>query len=84
MKPSLVPQGSAHGQTKSPLVKLPREPRSPISEVWIIAGWVLILMKCTVLWWAINTYNVPIHPMWIVGPTVAFAALATALYVWRD
>jgi hypothetical protein len=84
MNPTVVPQSSALGQSKTSLDKLPREPRSPISEAWIIGGWVLILMKCTVLWWAINAYSVPIHPMWIVGPTIAFAALTTALYVWRD
>jgi hypothetical protein len=45
---------------------------------------VLILIKCAVIWWAIIAYNVPIHPLWLVAPTIAFAALATALYIWRD
>lgn len=53
-------------------------------ERWIIAGWVLIIAKCVALWWLIDAYQVPIHPMWLVGPTVAFGLLATAVYIWRD
>jgi hypothetical protein len=79
-----APHDSAHGQIKTAPATQPREPRSPLAEKWILAGWVLILLKCTGVWWAINTYNVPLHPMWLVGPTIGFAALATALYIWRD
>ncbi len=61
-----------------------REPRSPCAERWIVAGWVLIALKCVLLWWAIDAYQVPIHPLWLVVPTVAFGLLATALYIWRD
>jgi len=60
------------------------EPRNRRSERWIVIGWVLIAVKCTALWWLINAYHVPIHPMWLVGPTVLFGLLATALYIWRD
>ena len=62
----------------------PTEPRSPRSERWIIAGWVLIALKCTAIWWLINAYHIPIHPMWLVGPTVLFGLLITFLYIWRD
>lgn len=65
-------------------VNPPKESRSRRSELWLIAGWVLILLKCAVIWWAITRYHVPIHPMWLVGPTILFGLLATALYVWRD
>jgi hypothetical protein len=41
-------------------------------------------MKCSAIWWAIETYHVPIHPMWLVGPTILFGLLATAVYIWRD
>ncbi|CAM2945385.1 hypothetical protein [Rariglobus hedericola] len=60
------------------------EARSQRSERWIVIGWALIAVKCTALWWLIETYHVPIHPMWLVGPTVLFGLLATALYIWRD
>ncbi|MFA6962342.1 MAG: hypothetical protein WC205_16430 [Opitutaceae bacterium] len=62
----------------------PREVRSRRSERWIVAGWILIAMKCSAIWWAIETYHVPIHPMWLVGPTILFGLLATAVYIWRD
>jgi hypothetical protein len=65
-------------------VNPPREVRSRRSERWIAAGWILIGAKCTAMWWAIEAYSVPIHPLWLVGPTLVFGLLATALYVWRD
>ncbi|MCS6243582.1 MAG: hypothetical protein H2172_06995 [Opitutus sp.] len=74
----------APGQANSSPSPLPREPRNPRAEKWIAAGWMLILVKCALIWWAIIAYAVPIHPLWLVAPTIAFAALATALYIWRD
>lgn len=65
-------------------VNPPRELRSRRSERWIAVGWILIATKCTAMWWAIETYSVPIHPLWLVGPTLVFGLLATALYIWRD
>ncbi len=84
MSSHTAPTDPAPGQDNSSLTPLPREPRNPRAEKWIAAGWVLILVKCAVIWWAIIAYNVPIHPLWLVAPTIAFAALATALYIWRD
>ncbi len=65
-------------------VNPPRETRSRRAELWLMVGWALISAKCAAMWWAIQTYHVPIHPMWLVGPTVLFGLLATALYIWRD
>lgn len=62
----------------------PRERRSRRSERWLFIGWLLIAIKCAAIWWLIETYDAPIHPMWLVGPTVLFGLLATALYIWRD
>jgi hypothetical protein len=84
MSSHTAPTDSPQAKANSSLASLPREPRSPRAEKWIAAGWVLILVKCAVIWWAIIAYNVPIHPLWLVAPTIAFAALATALYIWRD
>lgn len=48
---------------------------------WIIlVGWLLVLLKCVFVTWAIRRWAVPFHPGWLVGPTLAFAALATALW----
>jgi len=49
---------------------------------WFVAiGWSLIAVKCTLIWWAMVHWSVPFHPMWIVGPTLMFALLATALWL---
>ena len=61
-----------------------RERRDPRAERWIIVGWLLIVVKCAALWWLIEAYRVPIHPLWLVAPTVLFGLLATATYIWRD
>ncbi len=61
-----------------------REPRSQTAERWIVVGWILITLKCAAIWWLIETYRVPIHPFWLVGPTALFGLLATAAYIWRD
>ena len=75
---------NAAGVPIPPQAALEREPRSPSAERWLVAGWVLIALKCTLIWWAITAYAVPIDPLWLVVPTVAFALLATGLYLWRD
>lgn len=49
---------------------------------WFMASaWLLIGLKCVLVWWAIDHWQVPFHPIWIVGPTLAFAALATAVWL---
>ncbi len=45
------------------------------------AAWVLIAIKCVVVWWAVGRWHMPFHPMWIVAPTIAFAGLATWLWL---
>lgn len=48
---------------------------------WIMTvAWMVIAMKCVLVWWAIDYWHVPIHPMWIVAPTLIFAALATLIW----
>lgn len=47
----------------------------------MIVAWVLIAAKCAVVWRAIDYWHMPFHPMWIVAPTVVFAALATGLWL---
>lgn len=42
--------------------------------------WGLIAAKSLLVVWAVQRYNIPFNPMWVVGPTVAFAAVATASY----
>lgn len=60
----------------------PREPRSRRSEVVLAVGWTLIAIKCVVVWWVIRAYQVPVHPGWVIWPTLGAATVCTWLY-WR-
>lgn len=52
----------------------------PAKVRWFVAiVWVIILVKCVVLWWVMEHWHVPFHPLWIVAPTLIFAALATLI-----
>lgn len=46
----------------------------------IFIGWSLIAVKSVIVWWACAHYAVPFHPLWVIAPTVAFAALCTGVY----
>ena len=49
---------------------------------WFMAiAWVVIAVKCVLVWWAMARWHVPFHPLWIVAPTLVFAALASALWL---
>ena len=56
--------------------------RYPVRMRWFLgAVWIAILAKCSLVWWAMLHWHVPFHPAWIVGPTLLFALLATALWL---
>ena len=61
-----------------------KTPRNRRVEQFLIAGWVLIALKSVLVFWAIHRWHVPFSPWWVVAPTVMFATLCTALYVWRE
>jgi hypothetical protein len=42
--------------------------------------WGLIALKSLLVVWAVGHYSIPFNPMWVVGPTVAFALVATVAY----
>jgi hypothetical protein len=46
----------------------------------IIVGWMLILAKCVLVTWAIQHWQMPIAPGWLIWPTIACGMLAT--WVW--
>ncbi len=58
--------------------------RNPAVERFIFAGWLLIVIKCFVIIWSIHHWAVPIHPYWIILPTILMAALCTAVYLRRN
>ncbi|MDE3083802.1 MAG: hypothetical protein KGJ37_01105 [Verrucomicrobiota bacterium] len=61
-----------------------RTRRSRRVEQLLIIGWVLIGIKSVLVVWTIRHWHVPFNPLWVIAPTVAFAALCTAVYLWRD
>lgn len=66
-------------------IEHPREPRSRRSELVLAVGWVLVLAKCSAIWWICRAYpEVKIGPWWLIGPTLAFATLCTLVYWRRD
>jgi hypothetical protein len=58
--------------------------RKPWVDRLILAGWLLIVVKCFVVIWVIDHWSVPFHPYWIIVPTILMAAFGTAAYYWRD
>jgi hypothetical protein len=60
-----------------------RAPRNRRMDLLIRVCWVLIAVKCVGVVWIIHHYRIPFGPQWIIGPTVAFAALCTAVYYGR-
>lgn len=57
-----------------------REPRNARVERLICWCWVLIAAKHVAVTWAVWHYHVPVHQLWINGPTWLLGVLATALY----
>lgn len=56
--------------------------RYPVRMRWFLGvAWIVILAKCVLVWWAMNHWHVPIHPAWVIGPTLMLAALATVLWI---
>ncbi|HVU25630.1 MAG TPA: hypothetical protein VHE13_15985 [Opitutus sp.] len=58
--------------------------RNPRAEKLILACWVLIAGKCTLVVWLVEKYHMKFSPWWVNGPTLAFALMCTAIYFWRD
>ena len=62
-----------------------RQPRDPRTEKLILAGWLLIVAKSYLMIWLVDRYHVPINADWVIVPTVAFATVCTAAYLFlRD
>ncbi|HWA85348.1 MAG TPA: hypothetical protein VG710_03935 [Opitutus sp.] len=43
-------------------------------------AWIVVLAKCAWVWWAVEHWNMRFHPLWVIGPTLVFALLITALW----
>lgn len=65
-------------------VRVRRTPRNRRVERVIAACWVLILAKSVAVVWLFDRYHVPVNPLWVIAPTIVFAALCTVVYLLRD
>jgi len=66
---------------QAPLVPpfgLPRQVRL-VLEI----GWVLVIAKCLAVPWVIARWQIPVHPGWVIAPTLIFAALVTLVVLAR-
>jgi hypothetical protein len=57
-------------------------PRNRRIERLFIICWILIAIKSAFIFWAVHHYRIPFSGLWVVAPTVIFAALVTYVY-WR-
>jgi peptidoglycan/LPS O-acetylase OafA/YrhL len=60
-----------------------KRPRNRRVERLIAACWILIAAKCALVAWATGHYRMPFSPLWVILPTIAFAALCTGVYWFR-
>lgn len=61
-----------------------KTPRNRKVERMLLTCWVIILFKSWLILWLFSHYHIPINPLWIIAPTVAFASLITLVYFLRD
>lgn len=61
-----------------------KSPRNKRVERVIALCWVLIVIKSFAVIWLFDRYHVPVNPLWVIAPTVMFAALCTVVYLLRD
>lgn len=58
--------------------------RNPRAERLFLLFWLLIAGKCALVVWLVEKYRMPLDPLWVNAPTVAFALLCTGVYFFRD
>lgn len=63
-------------------VTRPRARNPKVDRLFLIV-WVLIVIKCAGVMWAVPHYHIPFSAMWVVLPTIIFAAVCTAVYYRR-
>ena len=81
--PHRAPREYARGFVQE--VNISRFPvRNRRVERLFLICWGVIAAKCLAVAWAVRHYQVPFSAWWVIGPTVMFAALVTALYWSRD
>ena len=60
-----------------------RPPRNRRLELVIWICWALIVLKTAFVLWAVPHYHIPFSPLWVIVPTIVFAGVCTAIYLFR-
>ena len=45
-------------------------------------GWLIIVAKCLAVPWVISHWQVPVHPGWVIVPTLVFAVVVTLVVMF--
>jgi hypothetical protein len=48
-------------------------------RLFLEIGWAVIIAKCLAVPWLIARWQIPVHPGWVIVPTLIFAVLITLL-----
>ena len=64
------------------LMKPAGMPRAVV--VALVVGWIVITTKCLLAPALLVRWEIPVHPSWVVVPTLIFASLATVLAWTHD
>lgn len=68
-----------HSTSRLEIAQNPRRLRRIMAVAWL-----LIVVKSLLVWWAVGHWHTPFNPFWVIGPTLLFAALATAVWLTND
>jgi hypothetical protein len=61
-----------------------KPPRNRRIERLFVVCWIVIVIKSFAVVWLFDHYHVPVSALWVIAPTVIFAALCTAVYLLRS
>jgi hypothetical protein len=54
-------------------------------RLFLEIGWAVIIAKCLAVPWVIAHWQIPVHPGWVIVPTLMFAALVTLVaLIWPE
>lgn len=55
--------------------------RTEARRTTVTCFWAIIILKSVLVHWAIERYDIPVHPFWVVIPTLILAGVATYFFL---
>ena len=56
-------------------------PFSRRTRLILEVGWLVIVAKCLAVPWVISHWQIPVHPGWVIVPTLLYAALVAGVVI---